>query len=76
MSGDEIITLESYYDPMLAEIIRAKLAANDIPCFLADDLAISVNPLYCNVLGGVKLKIFARDKENCLAVLAEDPELQ
>jgi len=34
---DDIVTLETYYNPMLAEIIRARLEANGIPCFLTDE---------------------------------------
>ncbi|HVW12784.1 MAG TPA: hypothetical protein VHB54_03130 [Mucilaginibacter sp.] len=34
---EEIVTFETYYNPMLAEIMRAKLEANGIPCLLADE---------------------------------------
>lgn len=34
--GDKIVTLESYYDPMLAEIVKGRLEANGIPCYIAD----------------------------------------
>ena len=67
MNDDEkIVTLESYYDPMLAEIIRGRLEAEGIPCFIADD------PVYKSVLGGVKLKVFERDLAKCREILAED----
>jgi putative signal transducing protein len=36
-SEEEIVTFETYYNPMLAEIIRTRLEANGIPCFLADE---------------------------------------
>lgn len=73
---EEIITLEAFFDPILAHIIKGRLEASGIPCFLADDVMIGVNPFYNAALGGVKLKIFARDKERCLNILNEDPELQ
>lgn len=69
---DQIVTLETYQDPALAHIIRARLEANDIPCFLADENMIGINPLYNQALGGIKLKIFARDMAICQAILAED----
>jgi hypothetical protein len=75
MEEDEIITLEAYSDPMLAQIILGRLAANGIPCFIADQYTIGINPLYNQALGGVKIKIFARDKERCRQILAEDAEL-
>jgi len=75
MEEDSIITLESYYDPMLAQIILGRLAANGISCFIADDNTIAVNPFYSQAIGGVKIKIFARDEERCRQILAEDVEL-
>ena len=74
MSKEEpIITLATYYDPMLAQIIRTRLEDNDIPCFIADENMIGINPLYNNALGGIKLKVFERDVERCRAILAEEP---
>lgn len=70
MKEDDIITLEKYYNPMLAQIIRGRLEENGIHCFVSDE----INP-YSPVFG-VNLRIFARDKERCLQILAEDPELQ
>lgn len=73
---DDIITFEAYHDPMLAHIVRTKLEANGIPCFLADELTIGANPLYNNALGGIKLKIFARDLERCKEIVNDRQELQ
>jgi hypothetical protein len=72
---DKIVTLESFYDPMLAEIIRGRLEANGISCFVADNNTIGANPLYNNALGGVKLKVFERDIEKCREILAEPEDL-
>jgi len=72
---DKIITFESYYDPMLAEIIKARLEANGIDCFVADSNTIGVNPLFNNAIGGVKVKIFERDLEKCKQILAEHEDL-
>ncbi len=72
---DKIITLEQYYDPMLAHIMRTKLEDNGIPCFIADDNIISANPVFNNAVGGIKLKIFERDLERSREVLAQDGDL-
>jgi len=68
MEEENIITLEGDYNPMLAQIIRGRLEANGIPCFVAGE-----SMPYSQVLG-VKLKIFERDKERCLKILSEDAE--
>ncbi|HEY8928111.1 MAG TPA: DUF2007 domain-containing protein [Mucilaginibacter sp.] len=72
---DKIITFESYYDPMLAHIIRSRLEANGISCFIADENIIGANPLYNNAVGGVKLKIFEKDLERCREILATEGDL-
>lgn len=72
---EEIVTFETYFDPMLAEIIRAKLEANDIPCFLADENMGSIYPAYNQGGGGIKLKIFARDLERCREIVDSDEEI-
>jgi len=73
--NDKIITFESYYDPMLAHIIRSRLEANGISCFIADENIIGANPLYNNAVGGVKLKIFEKDIERCREILATEGDL-
>lgn len=72
---DDIVTFETYYDPMLAQIIRTKLEANGIPCFVSDESLGTLYPLYNQGAGGIKLKVFARDLEKCKQLIAEDDEL-
>jgi hypothetical protein len=71
---DKIITFESYHDPMLAHIIRTKLEAAGIPCFIEQDSMSGLNPVYNQAVSGLKLKVlvFERDLEKCHEVLAED----
>jgi hypothetical protein len=68
---DEIITFDTYYNPMLAEIIRSKLEANGIDCFLVDESLGVLYPVYNQGGGGIKLKIFARDLEKCGEIVAD-----
>jgi hypothetical protein len=75
ITEDKIITFESYYDPMLAHIIRSRLEANGIPCFIADENMNTANPLYNPATGGVKIKIFERDLERCKEILAMGGDL-
>ena len=72
---DKIITFQSYYDPMLAHIVRTRLEANGLPCYIADENVIGINPLYNQAMGGVKLKIFEKDLLKCREILAEDGDL-
>ncbi|HEX3386825.1 MAG TPA: DUF2007 domain-containing protein [Mucilaginibacter sp.] len=72
---EEIVVFETYYNPMLAEIIRAKLEANGIPCFLSDESIGTVYPVYNQGAGGIKLKVFKRDLEKCREIVNEDDQL-
>lgn len=72
---DKIITFQTFDNPNLAHIIRLKLESNDIPCFIADEHIIGMNPLYNPAIGGVKLKIFERDYDRCAALIAQDDSI-
>lgn len=72
---DDIVTFETYYDPMLAQIIRTKLEANGIPCFIADESLGVMIPIYNQAIGGIKIKVFARDLEQCREIVADEPGL-
>lgn len=69
---DKIVTLSAYYDLMEAEIVRGRLEANGIACFIADDNIIASNPFYNQAVGGVKIKVFEHDVESCRKILAEE----
>jgi hypothetical protein len=72
---EEIITFETFYDPILAEIIRTKLEVNGIPCFLADENMGSIYPAYNQGGGGIKLKVFERDVEKCREIVDRNDEI-
>lgn len=74
-TNDKIITFETYYDPMLAHIIRTRLADAGISCFIADENTIGAQPFYNQAIGGIKIKIFEQDLQRCHEILAENNEL-
>jgi predicted RNA-binding Zn-ribbon protein involved in translation (DUF1610 family) len=69
---EDIVTFDTYYDPMLAQIIRTRLEDNGIPCFVVDENLGTLYPAYNATAGGIKVKIFARDMEKSKAIIAED----
>lgn len=58
---DKIIVFETYYNPIEANIVKARLIDSGIQCFLSDENTITINPLYTQALGGVKLHLFQKD---------------
>lgn len=69
---NEIVTLQTYYNIMEAEIIRTKLESNEIHCFITDESLGVLYPVYNQGGGGIKLKVFARDVEKCREILADE----
>jgi hypothetical protein len=72
---DKIVVFESYNDPVLANIIKTRLVANGIQCFLTDENIIGVQPFYNLAVGGVKLHVFERDIKKIKSILDETVDL-
>ena len=72
--GEKIVTLYSYYDPMLAHIVRGRLQANGIECYVADELSAGIRPYLIIAMGGVSLRVFKKDEARCREILATDNE--
>lgn len=70
---DSIVFLESFYEPMAANLARTRLEAADIPCFLSNENLVSLLPLYSPVTGGVRLYVRQGDAETALALLRTVP---
>ena len=70
--NDKTIVYSTYYNPMEANIIRAKLEDSGFDCFLADENLATLNPFYNQAIGGVKLIVFERDAEAIDQLLKED----
>ncbi len=69
---DKIVVHSSHYSPIEANIIKTRLEANGIPCFLTNENVGTIHPLYNLSAGGVKLNVFEKDITRINAILAED----
>ncbi len=50
------------------QIIKGKLESEGIVVFLRDENIINSDPLVSNAVGGIKLEVYARDKEKALKI--------
>lgn len=66
------VTIARYDFPYEAQIGRARLQAEGIQTFIADEYTINMQWLYANALGGVKLQVKARDASWAAEILATD----
>ncbi len=70
---DSVIFLESFYEPMAANLARTRLEAAGIPCFLSNEHLVSLMPLYSPITGGVRLHVRRGDVAAALEILHDEP---
>lgn len=73
-SEQRLVTIATFSYPTEAYVFKSKLEAAGIWSFVADEGTVTMNWLYSNAIGGVKLKVRETDVEPALEVLAEEPE--
>lgn len=74
--NDKTIVYATYYSSIEANIIRSRLEDSEFSCFLADENISTINPLYNQAVGGIKLIVFERDVEAINDLLAQDYSIQ
>ena len=58
MMEDKIVVYQSFIDPIKAHIVKGLLVSCGIECFLSDVHMVTVNLMYSQAIGGVKLNVF------------------
>lgn len=66
-----LITFKTFDNSIDAHILKIKLESEGITCFLFDENIVSVNPLYSNLVGGIKLKINEEDLSHARNIVLE-----
>lgn len=69
---DEIIVFQRFENPIDANIIKTKLDAYGVPCFLTEENLANLIPLQNFPAMGVRLHLFAKDVEWAKSVLTQD----
>ena len=68
---DKFYTLGSFEFVADVQIIKGKLESERIPVFLRDENTLNSDPLLSNAIGGVKLDVYAKDKDRALKIYNE-----
>lgn len=71
-----LVTVARYSFPWQAHIDRARLEAEGIPAFVADEQTINMQWLYSDALGGVRLQVPSSWAEQAAVSLAQDHSLE
>lgn len=74
--SDKYITVYTCTYPSEIAVVKGRFQAEDIECYVQDELTIEANPLYSNALGGVKLQVKESDYDKAIAILNEDVIVQ
>jgi len=69
MMEDKIVVYQAFIDPIKAHIVKGLLVSFGIECFLSDVHMVTVNLMYSQAIGGVKLNVFQRDIEKINTLL-------
>ena len=72
---DKIVTFKVFDNSPSANIVLEKLKDNNIQCFLTDQNMLTMDPLFNQAMGGIRLKIFEKDIEKAHEILNEPNEL-
>ena len=66
---DTFVTIARFPYSTEAQIVKGRLEADGIAVFLRDNLTIDTDPLVSQAIGGVKLKVLAKNEEKARAIL-------
>lgn len=69
---DEIIVFRRFENAIDANIVKTKLDANGIPCFLTEENLANLYPLQNFLAMGVRLHLFSKDVEWAQSVLNDN----
>lgn len=69
---DDIIVFKRFENAIEANIIKTKLDAYGVPCFLTEENLANLYPTQNMLAIGVRLHLFAKDVEWAKSVLAEN----
>jgi len=67
----ELFTVAAFSIPYQAHLAKGLLEANGIAAHIADEFTVSVNWLYSNAIGGVKVQVAEADVEEARRILAD-----
>ena len=69
--SENIVVFESYDTVTAANLVKTKLDAYGIPCFLSDEHFVNLYPIRNELFPGVRLHIFEKDRQRVKEILTE-----
>lgn len=69
--NQKFYTLASFEFVADVQIVKGKLESEGVPVFLRDENTLNSDPIISNAIGGVKLQVYAEDREKAKAIYNE-----
>lgn len=58
----QLVTVRTFDNYFTANILLTKLHAAGIECYLKDEYTVTIDPILCNAIGGIKLVVKKEDE--------------
>ena len=71
-ADDKIIVFDAYDTVISANLVKTKLDAFGIPCFLTDENFVALYPIRNEVFPGIRLHIFEKDLAQVKEILKDE----
>ncbi|MDX5437376.1 MAG: DUF2007 domain-containing protein, partial [Pontibacter sp.] len=68
--AERLVTIATFNEPTEAHILKGRLEAEGILCFLGDEHIVGAQPFYSVAVGGVKLRVTEQDVEEAKTILS------
>lgn len=69
--NDKIIVFDAYDTVVAANLVKTKLDAFGIPCFLTDEYITSLYPIRNDIFPGIRLYIFQQDLQRAKEIMSD-----
>ena len=70
--AEKIIVIASYDNVIMANLVKTKLDAYGIPCFLTGENFTNLYPIRNEIFPGTRVHIFERDLDRAREIMTED----
>ncbi|PHR49761.1 MAG: hypothetical protein COA32_01105 [Fluviicola sp.] len=68
------VTIKTFDNNMDAHMLKSRIESEGIKCFLFDEETVTINPLYAQAIGGIKLKVHQEDVSAVRKILKDISE--
>lgn len=68
---EKFFTIAAFEYAADVQIVKGKLESEGITVFLRDENTLNSDPMISNAIGGVKLQVYAKDREKALEIYNE-----